>query len=279
MGSASRRRQLGQELKRLRTEAGHKNLKSAEAATGVSTATISRAEAGKQKIGERTIRDLCRGYGVGAPMVDHLVQLAKRATESGWQVANAEVAADWFRQYLSEEHEADTIRTWRADAIFGPLQTPEYIEALVRGSAADFESAGVDRALTLRRARQERMLSADGPTYLIVLSEAAVRYQVGGAEVMVPQLRQIIEMSERPNVVIQVLPFSAGAHPANSGSFTILEFADTEPTIYQEVYKGAVYPTGPEVNAHLPWVHDRLQRQALSPEATRGWLRRLVAEY
>ena len=44
-------------------------------------------------------------------------------------------------------------------------------------------------------------------------------------DVMHRQLRALLDAAERPTVTIQVLPFSAGAHPALVSSFQILDFA------------------------------------------------------
>ena len=42
-----------------------------------------------------------------------------------------------------------------------------------------------------------------------MIDEAAFHRQVGGAEAMAAQIAQVIEMSKRPNVVVQLLPRSA----------------------------------------------------------------------
>lgn len=280
--SASRRRQLGQQLKQLRLEAGFERMDDAVAVSGVSRATISRGERGEQRLGERTIRALCHAYGVGAPDVDHLVKLAKEANEPGWHVAYAGTAASWFERYLSEEAEAHAIYTWAPDVVPGPFQLDDYARDLIMASnPGEVLDQQIANAVELRKARLSHLLG-DKPAYHAVLSEAAIRYQVSGPDTMRHQLERLIELSQQTNITIQVLPFSAGAHPGNNGSFTILEFEDaepTEPTLYCEVYGGAVYPSGPASVGYLTWMHERLRSQALSPEATRELLRRVVAEY
>ena len=50
-----------------------------------------------------------------------------------------------------------------------------------------------------------------------ILSEGALRQQVGGREVMQAQLAHLIEIgSHQPNVNLQVLPFAAGANAART---------------------------------------------------------------
>lgn len=44
---------------------------------------------------------------------------------------------------------------------------------------------------------------------------------------MARQLRQMLELSLRPNITIQVIPFSHGAHPGMTGTFSLLEFPES----------------------------------------------------
>jgi hypothetical protein len=57
-----------------------------------------------------------------------------------------------------------------------------------------------------------------------VINEAAVRRVVGGPAVMAAQLRSLASARDRAVVTVQVLPFSAGEHPAMTGSFVTLAF-------------------------------------------------------
>ncbi len=74
---------------------------------------------------------------------------------------------------------------------------------------------------------RQRVLTRDRPLSLdVILDEAAVLRQVGGAEVMREQLTHLLTMADRPNVSLQVLPLASGAHSATTGEFTILGFPD-----------------------------------------------------
>jgi hypothetical protein len=75
--------------------------------------------------------------------------------------------------------------------------------------------------------RQQILDRDDAPRLRVVLNEAAVRRVVGGPEVMRGQLAQLAAGRDRANVSVQVLPFTAGEHPAMaSGPFVLLEFPD-----------------------------------------------------
>src|SRR6266508_3125888 len=95
-GPATRRRQLGRQLRDLRLSAGLKTMEAAAERTGLSRATISRIESAKQTILPRTVRLLCQTYGIGAPLLDHLVRLAAESEDRGWLVAYSDTVPNWF---------------------------------------------------------------------------------------------------------------------------------------------------------------------------------------
>ncbi len=75
--------------------------------------------------------------------------------------------------------------------------------------------------------RQQAILDQGRLDITAVLGEAALRQAVGGAAVMRTQLGQLAAFGEdHPQVTIQVLPFSRGAHPASgAGPLAALELA------------------------------------------------------
>jgi hypothetical protein len=78
----------------------------------------------------------------------------------------------------------------------------------------------INRRVSLRMARQG-ILFRPGPTSLhVVVDEAALRRPIGGTAVMRAQLKHLIEISQRPSVTIQVLPFKMGGHSAVGGPFS-----------------------------------------------------------
>jgi hypothetical protein len=80
------------------------------------------------------------------------------------------------------------------------------------------------------RLERQELLDRDlnaRPEFSLILGEAVVSRAVGGRGVMSRQLERIKELGSRSGISIQILPFSAGAHPKmGAGAFTILEFED-----------------------------------------------------
>ncbi len=88
--------------------------------------------------------------------------------------------------------------------------------------------------MAARLARQ-RVLSVERPAlFTFYLHEFALRIPVGGSDVMSEQLHHLLRLSVRPHIEIRVVPARVGAHPAMSGDFIIMEFAQISPVVYLE---------------------------------------------
>lgn len=59
-----------------------------------------------------------------------------------------------------------------------------------------------------------------------MVAEEALHRVVRSREVMAEQLRYLVEVSHRPSVNLQVLPFDAGVHVGAHGPIMVLRFAD-----------------------------------------------------
>jgi hypothetical protein len=84
----------------------------------------------------------------------------------------------------------------------------------------------IEMHIEVKLARQRILTQTNPPSFSVVLDEAALHRMVGGRQVMAAQLTKILEMSALPNVVVQVLPFERGVHPALESNFTILQLPD-----------------------------------------------------
>ncbi|MFD8701845.1 Scr1 family TA system antitoxin-like transcriptional regulator [Kitasatospora sp. NPDC059648] len=75
-----------------------------------------------------------------------------------------------------------------------------------------------DDRLSLLLHRQQRLGEHPAPRIHAVIDEGCLRRAVGGRDVMVEQLQHLEELAARPQMVVQVSPFSLGedrplAHP------------------------------------------------------------------
>ncbi len=165
--------------------------------------------------------------------------MSATASKPGWWHRYSDILPDWFQAYLGLEQAAKSIRTYESQFIPGLLQTEEYASALM--ALADFPADQTERRVAPRTQRQRRFL--DGGLYLwAIIDEAALRRQVGGAEVMHGQLSYLLQAAKRPNLTLQVTPLSSAGHAALSG-FSIVRFDDPDlpDTVYVEHLTSALY--------------------------------------
>jgi transcriptional regulator with XRE-family HTH domain len=242
-GPTVRRMLVGARLRRLRTDLGLTRDQAGEAIRA-SAWKIHRLENGQVGFKERDIVDLLRLYQVTDPAeVADFVTLAREANSPGWWQHYGDVLPAWFRTYVDLESVASLIRTYEGQFIPGLLQTDAYLRAVVRGAHLEDSAEEVGRRVRLRLARQTLLMREGAPRLWAVIDEAALRRPVGGLEVMRGQLERLVEVAKLPNVTLQILPFTAGAHPGMVGTFTILRFADRElpDLVYLEHLTSALY--------------------------------------
>jgi hypothetical protein len=115
--------------------------------------------------------------------------------------------------------------------------------------------------------RQEALTRDDPLKLWLILNEAVILRTVGGAEVMHGQLTHLLEASEWPSVMLQVLPLCSGAHPALNGPFCILEFPERSgpDVVYTEGVAGHAYLERDSDVRACAEAFDQLQAAALSP--------------
>jgi hypothetical protein len=168
------------------------------------------------------------------------------------------------------ETAAAEVWTYESEFIPGLLQTPRYTEAINIALSPDRSPAEIQRLVQLRTSRQQRLANSEDPLMLrAIINEAALRREVGGAEVMRDQIQHIAETAELPNVSVYVLPFTAGAHPGMRGPFTALRFPE-EPmnTVYQELYDAALYVEAPAEVQKFTNRFEQLARQSLDADGS-----------
>jgi transcriptional regulator with XRE-family HTH domain len=249
---------LGGHLRRLRERAQLTPEQAADAIRA-SHSKISRIEHGRVSFKARDIADLLTLYGVsGIAEREGLLTLAREANTPGWWARYSDILPHWLEPYFGLEAAASVIREFELQFVPGLLQTEEYARAVIRLGNLPTEEEVIRRARA-RVSRQEILRRPDPPKVWAVLDEGALRRVIGGPQVMKAQLQHLIEMCDHPNVTLQILPFSAGAHRAMGGPFTILRYTepDLRDVVYIEQLTSALYLDKPtEVDAYLEVIEE-----------------------
>ena len=231
-GPTLRAQWLGQQLRALRESIGM-TLRQAGEYLQRDPSMVSRFETAETPIRRGDVLALLDLYGVSEERTrDGLLQLSDDVWRKGWwddytsTVGRRSIDMVWL------EARAERLRTYEAMLVPGLLQTRQYAETLIRNAAtADTPEEQIEKGIELRMTRQH-MLDDEVPvSFAAVVDEAVLRRVIGGPEVMHGQLTQLLDVAERPNVEVRVLPLRHGVHAGLDGSFWLYEMPDPYPDV------------------------------------------------
>lgn len=270
-----RRRRLGQELKRLRESS---ELKAGEVAARLkwSASKMSRVEAGRIAPTAADVTRLLDLYEVSdQEQRDKLSKLTKEARKKGWWQLYSDIP---YSTYIGLEAEAESLLTYE-NVIPGLLQTRRYAEEINRATDPGLSEDVLEQRLDVRMQRQEVVTGRSPLELRAVLDESAVRRMVGQPDpgVMREQLERLLELADLPNVLLQVIPFSSGAHPGTLvGPFVILRFPHSEDA--DVVHVEANTDQYPDDVQRYEVLFDNLRAAALNVPQTLTLIRNMVKD-
>jgi hypothetical protein len=94
------------------------------------------------------------------------------------------------------------------------------------------------------------------------------------------QLEKLIELTAEQHVTIQILPFTAGAHPGLEGSFTLLTMPGIPHDIgHAEGQMGVVYLESQDDVRRCTMRFAAVSALALSPAGSLTWMESMLGEY
>ncbi|MDH6574575.1 helix-turn-helix transcriptional regulator [Kitasatospora sp. MAP5-34] len=180
----------------------------------------------------------------------------------------------WFTSYVDHEGRASEIRTYEPQVIPGLLQTEEYARAVLEAGRLD----SIDQPLAMRMSRQ-RILEGEGAPYLwVILEQTAIEKQIGGPEVMRPQLERLIAEAKKPRIVIQIVPKTIGAHAGLDGPLTILSFPEGPDMGYVDGHASGQLIVKTADVARCARIYDLLRSTALSADSSIALLEAAMEE-
>jgi transcriptional regulator with XRE-family HTH domain len=234
--------ELGLMLKQYRERAGLQQ-EPIETALGWHQGKVGRVEQGIRIVVMAEIYKLIELLGVNAEEAEVLRVVAEQARKR----ESSSLLPDWAEKLVAMERTAFEIRWYDPEVITGMFQTEGYASAMLapsgRSDWKEVVQARLERHSVLTGARPPRVWS--------VLGEAGLHRKLGGDHGLREQLEQLLALSKLPNVTIQVLPFSAGAHPALGVGLTHLRF--NTPTAERIYIEGLTNGT---------WLHDNADTKA-----------------
>lgn len=184
----------------------------------------------------------------------------------------------YFAPVIDFEQKAVRIHEWEMRVVPGLLQTADYARSVIAAGKPRSTPDAVDRAVSLRLARQEILARDNPPLCWYVIHEGALRHLVGSPEIMSGQLDKLIMLARTPDVVIQVLPFTAGDHPGTDGPISVFDFADSPSVAYTECKGGGMIIESADGVADLVTILNMIRAAALPPRESLALLVKIRSE-
>lgn len=268
----ARQRRLGAELRRMREAAAMSVLDAAEHLE-VERTRISNMEAGRIGFSAERLRSLARVYRCpDAAYVDALVAMAEERGKGWWEEYRGRLGVAALD--LAElEHHAVRMRGTQVTHLPGLLQTEEYARAVLSMDVPVPEASELRRMLSFRMRRRDVLDKDRPPKCVFLIHETAIRLEFGGSAVMRAQLRCLLDSSERENITIRAIPFSAGGFPSAGASINCVSGAVRQlDTVHFDTPAGVTFLEAPEALDRHRIIMDKIEELSLSVEKTRDFL-------
>jgi transcriptional regulator with XRE-family HTH domain len=260
---------FGRQLAAWRNRAGLTQEKVAREAS-ISLSYLRKIESGDRTPTEHLAKvadDLCQAGGILMALFEQLRPSFRQQT-----------FPTWFDKWPDYEAAAKTLRAFEPVILPGLLQVEPYARAVlsVRGGSTD----EVDEAVSARLERQEILNRPSPPRVWAIIDERCLRGCIGGPGIMRAQISHLREMVTRPNIILRVVPLSAGMHRGlNAAGFVIADLLDGRQAAYQDAaVAGQVIESDSAIEG-LRLIWDTLMSEALPRTATLEILQEAEGEW
>ena len=182
-----------------------------------------------------------------------------------------------YRPFVPHEKAARILRMFEPALVPGLFQTPEYARCVL-AARPHTSNDEVENLLAARLARQEILAGDDAPLLYVLLEEAILHRQVGTAQVMRDQHSHLVDVSQRVNVTLQVIPFAAGPHIGLQGGFIIAEMPDSSSIVFLDDIADGQVSENEETVSQVTQRFEALRAEALPKGASRDLIRKVAEE-
>ncbi len=204
---------------------------------------VAKIENGERQPDGLELSALQSALGIRDPkLVELMKSMYKKSSQRGRWGGYRAVYDESFRKYIDLEEDADLFCDVSVGLMSDLLMCESYIRAICEGCA---ETSDLFEANVEARLARTRLLDDDNRdrNFHFLLCESAVRKAPGGRAVVREQIAHIIDLSERPHIEIQVVPFiQTSKHAADSilYAFTYLHIpAEHTAPSFEYVHIGA----------------------------------------
>lgn len=266
---------------------GRQALKDAREAKGFSQGDLAQLLG----VGLRTVQRLEEGDSKGRPWLRPKLaaildvppeQLKAWLNDEQPQAPNGHVVPPWLDHLASLEQGAAEIQVFEPVVIHAMLQTEDYATIVER--VGTFNDEEVAEKVAVRLEQQGVLRREPDPLQLTVILDQSTLLRVPGSNrIMADQLDHLVEISDAPNVSMQVMPLTADVFPAAFGAFKLLTGPES-PTPFMAYVEDAAGPhyldrlrSSEMIDRHVK-LFDHLADHALDEAASIDLIRRTCKE-
>lgn len=271
------KKRLGDHLARLRDSAGRSLAQTAKELK-TSDSTISRYESGHVLPNWASVAALCASYDASDEDRDTAARLWENASDEPPRVRLPAGSTKAFRTFVRAELEADKVRTVQSLAVPGLIQVKSYARAIEAAAHRFYkQDVRLDSHVATRLNRQKRLENGELQLHALI-DEAVIEREVGGPDVMEEQLHRLLTVGARANVILQIIPKTAGAYGSMSGPCTIISFPSPAdpPGVYLEYPAGGAWVDNEADVVRFTTMFDDVSLVALSPTETAARIGRQI---
>ncbi len=195
--------ELSRSLRELRAHTGMGQIPAARSA-GISQAKLSRAENGQGVLRSNELVALLAAYDVSQAMRERLALLTdvRRAERVDARLILQAGAHHIQRRGHELEQTSRHVRSYQPGIVLGIAQTAEYASAVLSQRSTGEDDVAERVAV---RARRRSLLDDTNRQWTLIQTEGALRWHMGGPELMSAQLHDLIVISRQPNVRLGIV--------------------------------------------------------------------------
>lgn len=183
-----------------------------------------------------------------------------------------------FRQHMrllvDMEPSCQRFFSYQAMVVPGLLQTEQYMRTLFRAWRPSPTQEQIDQDTADRLARQRVLDNTDQGFWFIIDEAALRRWSAGTAGIMKEQVMRLVEVLDRPNVELQLVPFNVGYYMGQGHDYSIFEYDTKTPVsiVYLEQHDGGACVDDSKRTEQYLTLWDQQKAAASGPEQTRRYL-------
>lgn len=183
--------------------------------------------------------------------------------------------ASWFRQWARFEAEAVTLWTYECRVIPGLLQTEAYARAVTESVPPVKDEEQVNQQVAARLERQELFQRRPPITFSFIIEQALIERHTGGPEATRELIDHLLDRAGQFNAELQIMPLLQLDHAGFDGPLQVLETPENRWYGYAEGQRGGLLITDLKEVSIMLQRYARLRSQALTPEDSKGLLKRM----